>query len=459
MSTPEVSPRLPNEVWVLVAASFVIAVGFGILAPALPTFAASFGVGITAASVVISAFAFMRLAFAPVSGRLVTLLGERPVYVWGIVIVAVSTGACAFAQHYWQLLLFRALGGTGSTMFTVSAVALLIRLSPPSMRGRAAGLWATSFLTGNIAGPLIGGSLIAVSLRAPFVVYAAALLLAAFVAWLFLRRSTLAAPDRSEGVPAITVREALAHRTYVATLASSFANGWAVFGVRISLIPLFVVEVLHRDSGLAGISLAVFAAGNAAVLLLSGRLADAIGRKPLVLTGLAVSGAGTIWLGYTHAVPEFLAASLVAGVGAGVLNPPQNAAVADIVGATRRGGSVLAAFQMAADVGAIIGPIATGVIADRLSYQAAFGLTGLVALLACLVWLPAAETLPRKVAAAVLPSPAEPDLGLGKLPGPGSRESDKVSRDARAAECGCLGEGAEVPTGERVAGRPRQPES
>jgi MFS family permease len=422
--------RLPSEVWVLVAASFVIAVGFGIVAPALPTFAASFGVGITAASVVISAFAFMRLAFAPVSGRLVTMLGERPVYVWGIVIVAISTGACAFAQQYWQLLVFRAVGGIGSTMFTVSAVALLIRLTPPAIRGRAAGVWATSFLLGNIAGPLVGGGLIAVSLRAPFVVYAASLLLAAFVAWVFLRRSELAAPERGEGVPAMTVREALAHRAYLAVLASSFANGWAVFGVRVSLIPLFVVEVLRRDSGLAGVSLAVFAAGNAAVLLLSGRLADRLGRKPLVLAGLLVAGGGTIWLGYTSALPTFLAASLVAGVGAGLLNPPQNAAVADIVGSKRRGGTVLATFQMAADVGAIIGPVATGVLADRLSYQAAFGLTGAVSLLACLVWLAAPETLPRRVAAQ--PQPAPP------------------AADASAAECGCLGEGPEVPTGQRV---------
>src|SRR5262249_17045909 len=173
-------------------------------------------------------------------------------------------------------------------------------------------------------------------------------------------------------------------------------NGWAVFGVRISLIPLFVVEALHRDSGLAGLSLAVFATGNAAVLLLSGRLADAIGRKPLVLAGLVVSGAGTIWLGNTHDIPAFLVVSLVGGVGAGVLNPPQNAAVADIVGSTRRGGSVLATFQMAADIGAIIGPIATGMIADRLSYRAAFELTGLIALLACVAWLPAAETLPSR---------------------------------------------------------------
>lgn len=429
--------RLPFEVWVLVAASFVVAVGFGIVAPALPTFATSFNVGVTAASVVISAFAFMRLAFAPVSGRLVTLLGERPVYVWGLVIVAVSTGACAFAQNYWQLLLFRSIGGTGSTMFTVSAVALLVRLTPPLMRGRAAGMWATSFLVGNIAGPLVGGGLIAVSLRAPFLVYAGALLLAAFGAWIFLRRSPLADADRTNGPPPITVREALGHRTYIAALASSFANGWAVFGVRISLIPLFVVEALQREGSLAGISLAVFAAGNAAVLLLSGRLADRIGRKPLVLVGLLVSGGGTIWLGYTSDVPTFLIASLAAGVGAGVLNPPLNAAVADVVGTTRRGGSVLAAFQMAGDVGAIIGPIAAGVIADQLSYGAAFALTGVIALVASLFWLRAPETLPSRVAAEAEPVPAE----------------------VRAVECGRLDEGPEVPTGKRVAGRPRQPES
>lgn len=438
-------PRLPMEVWVLVVASFVVAVGFGILAPALPTFAASFNVGITAASLVISAFAFMRLAFAPVSGRLVTVFGERPVYVWGLLIVALSTAACAFAANYWQLLVFRAFGGIGSTMFTVSAVALLVRTTPPQLRGRASGLWATSFLLGNVAGPLFGGGLVAISLRTPFLVYAVLLVIAALVAWLFLRRSTLADPERSAEEAPVTVRQALAHRTYVAALGSSFANGWAVFGVRVSLVPLFVVEVLQREASLAGIALAVFAAGNTLVLMISGRLADSIGRKPLVLLGLVVSAGGTIWLGFTQNVPAFLAASLVAGVGAGVLNPPMSAAVADVVGNKGRSGPVLATFQMAADVGAIVGPLATGLIADYFSYGTAFALTGAIALLAALIWLPAPETLPRV--------PAEPPAPVGPAPGRAG-----VAAEC-AAECGRLDEGPEVPSGRRVAGRPRQPEA
>ncbi|HEV7452896.1 MAG TPA: MFS transporter [Pseudonocardiaceae bacterium] len=389
-----VAPRLPSEVWVLVAVSFVIAIGYGIVAPALPTFARSFDVSVTAASIVVSAFAFMRLAFAPVSGKLVSALGERPVHIWGIVLVGLSTGACAFAGSYWQLLVLRALGGIGSTMFTVSAVALLIRLTPPALRGRSTGLWSSSFLLGSVTGPLVGGGLIAISLRAPFVVYAVALFVAAAVAWRFLRRSTVVGNLSAGDVPALTVREALGHRAYRAALASYFAHGWAAYGVRVSLVPLFVVEALHRTASLAGLALSVFAVGTVIVLMFSGKLADSFGRRPPMLVGLVVTGGATIWLGFTSGVPEFLAATLIAGAGTGLITPAQGATVADVIGAQAKGGPVLATVQMAADIGAILGPIATGLLADQLSYTAAFVLTGAISLLAAAAWLRSPETRP-----------------------------------------------------------------
>ncbi|MGB3442337.1 MAG: MFS transporter [Actinophytocola sp.] len=389
--------RLPSEVWVLVAANFVIAAGFGLVAPALSTFARSFDVSVTAASVVVSAFAVARLVFAPASGRLVSMLGERRVYLTGITIVAVSTGVCAFAANYWQLLLFRSLGGIGSTMFTVSAIALLIRLTPAPLRGRASGLWGTGFLTGSVAGPLLGGGLLTFSLRAPFIVYALLLLVAVLIVWWFLRHSTLAAKVAEEETSPFRVREALRSRAYVAALGSSFANGWAVFGVRVSLVPLFVEEVLHRDGAFAGTALAVFAVGNVLMLLVSGRMADSWGRKPTVLLGLVVAAGGTVWVGFTTDVPTFLIATVVAGLGAGLLSPPLTATVADVIGSRGRGGPVLATFQMTADIGAVLGPIVAGLLADGVSYTAAFAVTGGLCALAAFAWLPAQETLPRKV--------------------------------------------------------------
>jgi MFS family permease len=386
--------RLPLEIRVLAAAAFVIAIGYGLVAPALPAFARSFDVGLTAASAVVSAFALFRLAFAPVSGRLVGRIGELRTYLVGLGIVAVSTGACAFAAEYWQLLLFRSLGGIGSTMFTVSSVSMLVRLAPPTMRGRASGLWATGFLLGNVTGPLVGGGLVAFGLRAPFVVYAVMLLVAMALTGLLLRGRRPAPAESGEAEPPLAFRAVLGHPAYRAALAASFANGWVVFGVRVALVPLFVVEVLGRTESWAGIALAVFAGGNALTLVAAGRLADRRGRRPPILAGLAVSAVATALLGVVPTLTWFLVVSLVAGLGSGLVNPPVNAAVADVIGSRARGGNVLAGFQMAADIGAILGPLVAGAVAQVAGFGAAFGLTAVVAVVALVLWLRAPETMP-----------------------------------------------------------------
>ena len=387
--------RLPAEIWVLVSASFVIALGYGIVAPVLPQFARGFGVGVTAASAVISAFALMRLLFAPAAGRLVQGRGERPVYLLGLLIVAFSTGACAFAQGYWQLLVFRGLGGIGSTMFTVSALGLLIRISPPENRGRVSGLYATSFLMGTIGGPVLGSALVGFGLRAPFAIYAVALLIAAAVVYFRLRHSHLASPETGGAVVVMTLRDGLVQPAYRAALVSNFANGWSVFGVRMAIIPLFVVEALDRGAALAGIALTVFALGNALVLFPAGRLSDRWGRKPFIVIGSVVAGASTMVLGLSDSLPVFFTSVLVAGIGSGLINPPQQAAVADIVGSRARGGPVLAAFQMAADVGTVLGPVGAGLLAQYYSYGVAFVVTGAVLFVAAAYWVLVPDTLER----------------------------------------------------------------
>lgn len=388
-------PRLPRELKVLIAAAFVIAIGFGLVAPVLPQFAQSFGVEATAAAVIVSAFAFTRLVFAPAGGKFVERLGERPVYVAGLLLVALSTAACAFAADYWQLLIFRGLGGIGSTMFTISAMGLIVRLAPAGIRGRVTGAYASAFLLGSIAGPFLGGLLAGFGLRVPFLVYAGALLVAAAVVFFQLKDTTTTLGGGKGGTaqPVLTVREAVRNSAYRAALVSGFANGWASFGVRMALVPLFAAAVLGAGPEVAGISLAFFAGGTALALTVSGRLADSLGRKPLVLTGLAVNGAAMACLGLTGDVTTFLAVSVVAGIGAGILNPAQQAAVADVIGNDRSGGKVLAAFQMSTDTGAIFGPILAGLLVDAFSYGWAFGLTGVTALAAFLMWTAAQETL------------------------------------------------------------------
>jgi MFS family permease len=401
-------------VWILITANAVIALGYGVVSPVLPQYARNFGVTISAATFVITAFAAMRLCFAPVSGLLVQRLGERRVYVAGILIVSLSTGVCAFAQNYWQLLLFRSLGGIGSTMFFVSSLGLMIRVSPEDARGRVAGMFSSAFLVGSVGGPVLGSLTAGLGLSAPFLIYGVALLIAAAVVFFSLRNSALAAPERQSELP-VTLRDALRQKAYRAALLSNFATGWSVFGLRMALVPLFVSEVLGHGPRMAGAALATFAAGNVSAVIPSGYLSDRVGRRALLIVGLSVSGFATAIVGSASSLPLFLAGAYVAGAAAGMFSSPQQAAVADIIGSKARAGTALAGFQMMADFGSIAGSFAVGEVAQHVSFGTAFVISGAILLAAAAGWVLAPETRRRLEAQ---PTPARalgPEAG-GELP-------------------------------------------
>ena len=406
--------RLPREVWLLAGANVAVALGFGVVAPVLPQYARHFGVSISAATFVITAFALMRLCAAPPAGWLVQRLGERRVYISGLLIVALSTAVCAFAQTYWQLLLFRSIGGMGSAMFTVSALGLMIRISPPEARGRVAGLFSSGFLIGSVGGPVLGSLTAGFGLAAPFVIYGAALMVAAAVVFLGLRNSALAAPAADEEAP-VSIRVVLRHRAYRAALFSNFATGWATFGLRIALVPLLVMEVFNRGPGIAGLVLAAFAIGNISVVIPSGYLSDRIGRRKLLIVGLTVSAVSTILVGFTTSLPIFLAAAYVTGAATGIFISPQQAAVADIIGNKARGGTAVATFQMMADLGSIVGSLVVGRVAQHASFGWAFTVSGAILGVAAVGWIFAPETRPRTFAAHTQARPLGPAAG-GEVP-------------------------------------------
>ncbi|WP_324686562.1 MFS transporter [Mycobacterium sp. 94-17] len=372
-------------------ANIMVALGYGVISPALPSFARSFGVSIKAVTFLVTVFSLSRLCFAPISGQLVQRLGERRIYIGGMLIVAVSTAACAFSHAYWQLLAFRVISGIGSTMFYVSALGLMIHISPPDARGRVAGLFITSFMVGAVGGPAVGAVAAGWGLTAPFIVYGVALLGAAAVLFYSLRNSSLAAP----GPPTrstVTMREALRVRAYWSSLGANFATGWSAFGLRVALVPLFITDVMGRGVGTIGIALAAFAGGNAMAMIPSGYLSDRMGRRTLMIVGLALSGVATIVLGAASSLPAFLVAALVVGVVTGIYMSPMQAAVADILGSEARAGSPVAAVQMMSDLGAIVGSMTLGWVAERLSYSWGFTVSGLVLLIAAAGWVAAAET-------------------------------------------------------------------
>ena len=384
---------LPREVGVLSAVAFFVALGFGIVAPAIPVFARHFGVSRTAAGAVISAFALMRLISALAVGRLINRIGARLVLGIGIAVVAVSSALAGLAQSYAQLIVLRGVGGVGSAMFTVSASAVLLGATESDERGRSMGAFQGGFLVGGIAGPALGGVVTGISLRAPFFLYAVTLAAAGGVgvARLPRRASGGSVPTAKDEAPALDLRSALRLPAFRAAAVANLADSWASLGVRSSLIPLFVTEGLHEKPWVIGAGFVVFTLGNVLTLTLGGRAADRRGRKPLLIAGCLGSAAGTGVLVLPASLPIYFLGLLVFGLGSGLLDVAPGAVLGDVTGG--KAGTVIAAFQMAGDVGSLTGPLLAGALADSFSFGAGFGSTAVILLVGAFLSALAPETL------------------------------------------------------------------
>ncbi|HVU91881.1 MAG TPA: MFS transporter [Jatrophihabitans sp.] len=380
---------LPGEVRALVGVAFMVALGFGLVAPALPLFAREFGVGKAAAGAVVSAFALMRLAMAPFVGRLVNLFGERLLLATGIGVVAVSSALAGLSQSYWQLLVLRGIGGVGSIMFSVSAASLLVRVTPPSQRGQAQGVWAGAFLLGMIAGPAVG-TVAKFSLRAPFFLYAGTLVVAGLLGLGALRHSELAARrvDRTAPLP---LAVALRNRAYLAALAASFAGDFALVGARSSILPQYVTDRLHLHSGWVYAAFLVISLVSGVLLMPAGRIADTRGRRPVIVVGLLIGTAAFVLLPSAPTATGLVLAAVLIGVAGAADSVAPGAVMGDVVAG--RGGTVVAVFQMSGDLGAVLGPVVAGGIADGAGYPASFLVSAAVCLLPVLAVAAAPETL------------------------------------------------------------------
>ena len=391
---------LPREVGVLASIAFCVALGFGIVAPAIPLFAKSFGVSTVAASAVISVFALMRFVSSPGAGWLVNRMGERTTLATGLGIVAVSSALAGLSNDFVHLLVLRGIGGIGSSMFTVSSLALLLRVVGPEQRGRAAGAYQGGFLLGGVAGPALGGLVTGISTRLPCFIYSATLTAALTVALVYLSRAHLREREEVAGnlrAPRVGIKDALRNSGYRAALAVNLGSGFAFFGLRSAIIPLFVVEALQRGPELTGIGLLVSAAVQAVLLLPAGRVADTRGRRPALLIGTAAATVAMVLLALTQSLPLFLGSMAVFGAGAAFLGSAPSAVVGDVTGGAR-GGLVVSTFSMVSDLGAILGPLAAGLIVDRTgSFSLAFAVGAGVGLLGLGMVTLMRETLPSLV--------------------------------------------------------------
>src|SRR5688500_12445309 len=159
---------------VILAAVMLDAVGIGLIFPILPALLRDVGhitEVATLLGLMLALYSAMQFLFSPVLGVLSDRYGRRPVLLVSLAGAAIDYLVMAFAPELWLLVLGRAIAGVTSANMAV-ATAYITDISAEDERAKRFGYFHAMVGIGFIIGPVIGGILGDIWVRAPFLVAA-----------------------------------------------------------------------------------------------------------------------------------------------------------------------------------------------------------------------------------------------------------------------------------------------
>lgn len=374
----------------LLAAEFIVWLGFGGLLPVLPLYFVEQGIDLATLGIVIAAWPMARLVFEPIFGWLADRTARVPLMVLGLLLTALFEVLPLFVVGPLAFVVLRGLAGIAAAMYDPAARGYLTDATPPERRGEAFGLYAAAQMGGLLIGPAIGafGASAFGGISFVFVFSAIASVLGAIAIAVVVKETpvrTHPAPshDATEfprDTPSVQGRAAvdidadrlanvdptaprrLLNRGLIAALVIN-AGGYYAGGTYEVIWSLFLE---HMGAGLDLIGL-TFAMFGLPVLLLSpfaGRIVDRRGSYLFIIIGCTIPAIAGI--AYTLIVNPLLAIPLILleATGFAMLNP----ALYSVVAANSppgRSSTAQGLFGAAGTVGFIIASLVTGVLAAQ----------------------------------------------------------------------------------------------
>ncbi len=324
-------------------------------------------------------------------GRLSDLFGRKRAYVLGFVVFAFASLGAGFAADGTQLILWRIVQGIGAAFLFANAPALVTDAFPREQLGLAMGANTMVAAIGLVLGPVLGGALVAISwhwvfwFNVPFALAGAA--------WGALILRELVKPDAVRGYDlpgtitfvigltglvlgvsrggidgwndAIVIGGLAAaaiflplwvwienhsrapmldlnlfkNRLFAAATAAAFLNGLARFALMFVFV--FYYQGAQGDDPItAGVKLIPLAVGMLIASPLAGSYADRHGSRGLAALGMVVTGVGLACMTTLQVHSAYWESALwlaIVGVGSGMFNSPNTAAMMGTVPAQRRG--------------------------------------------------------------------------------------------------------------------------
>jgi DHA1 family tetracycline resistance protein-like MFS transporter len=310
------------------------AIGIGLIFPVMPDLLAQVtGGSLSQAAVwggtLAASFAVMQFLFGPLIGSLSDRHGRRPVLIIALGAMAAGYLVMAIANSIWLLLAARIV--TGITAATnATAAAYIADITPPDQRGARFGLIGACFGVGFVAGPLLGGLLALIDIRAPFYAACALALANLLLGLLVLPETVTDATRRPFTLARANPLGALRAVTRLAHLRLPLLV-FLVLGIAMNVYPaiwaFYGQARFGWNSSMIGISLAIygisFAAGQA---LLVGPLIRVFGEQRAAFWGMWVNVTTLTAFGLVTSGPLALAITPLTALG-GVVTPALQALI------------------------------------------------------------------------------------------------------------------------------------
>ncbi|HET9946630.1 MAG TPA: DHA2 family efflux MFS transporter permease subunit [Patescibacteria group bacterium] len=145
----------------LMIASFLGRLDGTIVNLALPKIISDFGITVSEASWISTAYIIANAIFVPVFGKLGDLIGRKPLYIFGIVGFTITSMLAGLSFNLSSMVIFRILQAvTVSIDYPIALSIIAYTFEDKRQRAQAMGMWSGIFAAAAVFGPLLGGPLI-----------------------------------------------------------------------------------------------------------------------------------------------------------------------------------------------------------------------------------------------------------------------------------------------------------
>jgi EmrB/QacA subfamily drug resistance transporter len=373
-------------------ALFMIMLDNTVVNVALPSIQRSLHASTSSLEWTVNAYTLSFAVLLVTGGRLGDLFGRRRVFLSGVVVFALSSGAIGFSPNDSWLVGWRAVQGIGAALMMPATLSIISNAFPPQERGKAIGTWAGVSAMALAIGPVVGGLLVeSVSWQSIFFLNLPVAVAAVIVCLFAVRESRDETVARSVDIPGV-VTLTIGLAAVVLALVEGNSWGWgsgreiALFAVAIVGLAGFVVAERHgrvpmvdfaffRARSFLGANVVAFIVSFAMLAMffflalylqnirhysplqagvrflpstamiifigpLAGRLADRVGPRKLMSFGLLAVAGALFWqsrLTATSGYGDLVGGFVLMGIGMGFVMSPMSTAAMNAVEATKAG--------------------------------------------------------------------------------------------------------------------------